>query len=145
MPVNQTEYSGEASNKFEEAARQLVGARESGKLLSQLSIDSRPRTIDEAHRIQAATVTILHDEIAGWKVANSPTGEFMYGIVLASRVFESPAKIRQTVCPMMTVEVEIAFRFIRDLPQQPIPYSHQEVFDAIQPFAAIEVVDSRYA
>lgn len=145
MPFNQTEYSGEASKKFEEAARQLVRARESGELLSQLSADSRPQTIEEAHRIQAATVALLRDEVAGWKVANSPTGEFMYGIVLASRVFDSPAKIRQAMCPMMTVEVEVAFRFTRDLLQRPVPYSHQEVLEAVQPFAAIEVVDSRYA
>ncbi len=145
MSFEQSEHTSEKYNKFERAARQLTHARESGELISQLSIDAQPHTVDEAHQIQAATVSLLRDTVAGWKVANSPTGEFMYGVVLTSRVFDSPAQLRQTTCPMMTVEVEVAFRFTRGLPQRLAPYSYQEVLEVVHPFAAIEVVDSRYA
>lgn len=145
MHTDQSEQRSETSTRFDKAARLLIHARQSGELIPQLPDDARPRTIDEAHQIQAMTVSLLRDTIAGWKVANSPTGEFMYGAVLASRVYQSPARIRQVVCPMMTVELEVAFRFKRDLPARSAPYTHQEVLAAVQPFAAIEVVDSRYA
>jgi 2-keto-4-pentenoate hydratase len=145
MSFNQAELNDQSHGKFEEAARQLIGARQSGKLISQLSANAQPHSIEEAHQIQTTTVSLLRDAVAGWKVANSPTGELMCGVVLASRVFHSPARIRQITCPMMTVEVEVAFRFTCDLPQRAAPYSHQEVLKAVQPFTALEVVDSRYA
>ncbi|MFL9861861.1 hypothetical protein P0D72_09210 [Paraburkholderia sediminicola] len=145
MSFDQPKHSSEKNNKVEKAARQLTRARESGERISQLCVDAQPHTVDEAHQIQAATVSLLRDTVSGWKVAISPTGEFMYGAVLASRVFDSPARLRQTMCPMMTVEVEVAFRFTRELPQRLAPYSYQEVLEAVQPFAAIEVIDSRYA
>ncbi|MGF6837756.1 2-keto-4-pentenoate hydratase [Paraburkholderia youngii] len=145
MHLDRSEYSSEAHNRFERAARQLIHARKSSELLSRLSEDVQPRTIDEAHQIQAATASLLQETVAGWKVANAPTGEFMYGAVLASLVFHAPARISQRLRPMMVVEVEVAFRFTRDLPQRSELYRHEEVLEAVQPFAAIEVVDSRYA
>jgi hypothetical protein len=43
---------------FEEAAKRLIRARESGELISQLSINVQPYTVDETHQIQAATVVL---------------------------------------------------------------------------------------
>lgn len=129
---------------IEKAARQLIAAREEGRHLKELSTDAQPATMDQAHAIQDAMVELLGDRVAGWKVATSPAGEFARGVVLASRVFESPATIAQELCPMKIVEVEIAFRFERDLPARNQNYEYEEIAEAVMPFAAIEVVDSRF-
>ena len=123
---------------------QLIAAREEGHHLKELSTDAQPTTMDEAHAIQDAIVELLGDRVAGWKVATSPAGEFARGVVLASRVFESPATIAQELCPMKIVEVEIAFRFEGDLPPRDQDYEYEEVAEAVVPFVAIEVVDSRF-
>jgi 2-keto-4-pentenoate hydratase len=129
---------------IEKAARQLIAAREGEKLLEELSGDAQPSTIEAAHAIQDAMVNLLGDQVAGWKVAKTPAGEFARGVILASRVFNGPAKLPAALCPMKVVEVEIAFRFGHDLPAQSRDYDYEAVANAVVPFAAIEVVDSRF-
>lgn len=128
-----------------EAARQFVHARKSGELIAELDAALQPSTVVQAHAIQDATVAQLGDSVAGWKVTTSPDGEFVRGVLLASRVFDSPARISVELVPMRAVEVEIAFRFVRDLPARARPYSYAEIADAVMPFAALEVVDSRFS
>lgn len=130
---------------IEQAAQQLVDARVSGVVLAELDARWAPCKAAEAHAIQDATVDLLRDRVAGWKVATSPAGELVRGVVLASRVFDSHARISAALVPMRAVEVEIAFRFKRDLPPRDEPYEYDEVADAVTPFAAIEIVDSRFA
>ncbi len=70
-------------------------------------------------------------------------GEFVRGVVLASRVRQSRAHTRGAR-PMLVVEVEIAFRFDPRLAGASAPYAAAEIAGAVTPFAAIEVVDSRF-
>src|SRR3954454_3729551 len=94
---------------IEKAARQLIAVRTGEKLLEDLSGDAQPSTIEAAHAIQDAMVSILGDRVGGWKVAKPPAGEFARGVILASRVFDGPAQLPAALCPMRVVEVEIAF------------------------------------
>lgn len=130
---------------IEKAARQLIEGREGEKRLEKLSGDAQPSTMEEAHAIQDAIVHILGDQVAGWKVAESPAGGLARGVILASRVFNGPARLPAALCPMKVVEVEIAFRFEHELPTRNRDYDYAEVAQAVVPFAAIEVVDSRFA
>jgi 2-keto-4-pentenoate hydratase len=125
-------------------ARQLVDARRSGALIAELDDTWRPSTVADAHAVQDATVALLGERVAGWKVATSSDGEFVRGVLFASRVFGSPARIPAELVPMRAVEVEVAFRFERDLPVREDAYSYEEIAAAVMPFAAIEVVDSRF-
>ncbi|TCK35206.1 2-keto-4-pentenoate hydratase [Paraburkholderia sp. BL8N3] len=129
---------------IQRAARRLIGARTGGDLIEELDADLRPVTVAEAHAIQDATVALLGESVSGWKVTTSPEGEFVRGVVLASRVFDSPACVPAALVPMLAVEVEIAFRFDHDLPARARPYDAAEIAGAVTPFAAIEVVDSRF-
>ena len=69
-------------------------------------------------------------------------GRAVYGAIMASRVFDSGARIEAAKMPLLGVEAEIAFRFARDLPAG--KYSYADVADAVAAFAAIEIVDSRF-
>ena len=128
---------------IEAAARALVTARRSRRLLAALPTDTRPQSVAEAHAIQDATVAALGEGVAGWKVS-VVDGEVMRGVLLGSRVLQSPAHLRATDVPMLGIEVEIAFRFERDLPCRDQPYTKDEIAASVTALAAIEVVDSRF-
>ena len=100
-----------------------------------------PQTLDDAFAIQDATVAALGETVAGWKVS-IVDGRAVRGTILASRVFESGARIEAATMPLLGIEAEIAFRFERDLP--PGKYGYAQVADAVAAFAAIEIVNSRF-
>jgi 2-keto-4-pentenoate hydratase len=129
---------------FKEAARQLAAARASGRLLRELDDAFRPATLEDAHAIQDATVAELGDSVAGWKVAAPMQDKLVRGVLLKSRVLESPTWVPAALVPLMGVEAEIAFRFKRDMPAQDTDYSYAEVAANVAAAAGIEIVDSRF-
>jgi 2-keto-4-pentenoate hydratase len=126
------------------AAQALATARRSRKLLAGLPADARPQSVADAHAIQDATVAALGEGIAGWKVS-LVNGEVMRGVLVGSRVRQSPAHFAAADVPMLGIEAEIAFRFERDLPPREQAYTNDEIAGAVTALAAIEVVDSRFA
>jgi len=128
---------------IEAAARALATARRSRQLLAALPAEARPQSVADAHAIQDATVAALGERIAGWKVSVAD-GEVMRGVLVGSRVLQSPAHLSASDVPMLGIEVEIAFRLERDLPRREQPYTQDEIGGAVTALAAIEVVDSRF-
>ena len=98
-----------------QAAELLVAARRTGKLLDALPDACKPRTLEDAVAIQDATLAALGETVAGWKAA-IVGGRVVRGAIMASRVFESGARVTPATMPMLGIEAEIAFRFERDLP-----------------------------
>ncbi len=124
-----------------QAAELLVAARRTGKLLDALPDACKPRTLEDAVAIQDATLAALGETVAGWKAA-LVGGRVVRGAIMASRVFESGARVAAATMPLLGIEAEIAFRFERDLP--PGGHSYEDVAAAVSAFAAIEIVDSRF-
>src|SRR5436190_14048307 len=129
---------------IDEAARLLVGARESGVLLDALPAAGRPQNLAEAHAIQDATVAALGDAVAGWKVGAPIDGRIVRGAILRSRIIPSGGSIAAASVPLLGVEAEIAFRFDQALEPRARPYDYAEVAAAVTAFPAIEIVDSRF-
>ena len=126
------------------AARVLSESRRSRVLLDALPDAFRPMTLDDAHAIQELTATQLDEPIAGWKVSATPEGRVARGALLRSRLFPSGARVSAAAMPLLGVEAEVAFRFVRDLPPRARPYEYDEVAAAVVALPAIEVVDSRF-
>jgi len=129
---------------IEETARILVEARRSGVPAEALPESAWPADIAQAHAVQDATAAALRESIAGWKVAVSRNGEVRRGVILGSLLLNSPAKLPASMVPLLGVEVEIAFRFDRDMPPRSTEYTEAEVTDAVTALAGIEVVASRF-
>jgi 2-keto-4-pentenoate hydratase len=127
------------------AASALADARRSGHLVAALPASARPQTVADAHAIQDASVTALGETVSGWKVNVADDGEAMRGVILGSRMLASPAHLRTADVPMLGIEVEIAFRFERDMPPRERPYEANEIAEAVTALVGIEVVDSRFA
>lgn len=130
--------------QIDAAAALFVQARRTGELLDALPEACRPRSVDDAHAIQDATVAKLSESVAGWKVGAPIDGQIVRGALLRSRVFDSGARFPAKLAPMLGIEAEIAFRFDRDLPPRANDYTYDEVKAAVMAFAAIEIVDSRF-
>jgi len=127
-----------------QAATLLIAARRTREPLERLPEDCRPTILADALRIQAATVEQLGESIAGWKVGADVDGQVSYGVLLSSRIVQSGDRVDSRDMPLLGMEAEIAFRFLRDAPPRAAPYTYAEVAARVMAFAAIEVVATRY-
>jgi 2-keto-4-pentenoate hydratase len=131
-------------DSIDKAASLLVHARRSREPLPRLPDDCRPATLDEALAIQAASVERMGERVAGWKVGAFIDGELCYGVLLASRIVPSGGRVDARDMPLLGMEAEIGFRFVRDLSPRAAAYSYDEVADSVIAFPAIEIVATRY-
>jgi 2-keto-4-pentenoate hydratase len=129
---------------IDQAAALLIEARRTGVLLDGLPASCRPQNLDQAHAIQDATVAVLGDAVAGWKVGTPIDGKIVRGALLGSRIIPSGGSIAAARVPLLGVEAEVAFRFDRALEPREHPYEYAEVAAAVTAFPAIEIVDSRF-
>jgi 2-keto-4-pentenoate hydratase len=126
------------------AAALLVAARRTRQPLLRLPEGWRPMTLEEALRIQAATVAQLGERVAGWKVGGVIDGGQSYGVLLASRIVRSGDRVDARDMPLLGMEAEIGFRFLRDAPPRADAYSYAEVAERVVAFPALEIVATRY-
>ena len=75
--------------------------------LERLPEDCRPAALEEALRIQAATVAQLGESIAGWKVGGVIDGVQSYGVLLGSRIVRSGSQFEARDAPLLGMEAEI--------------------------------------
>lgn len=116
-----------------------------------------PRTVAEAYASQEALAELWTPRlgpVAGLKIATTtkvmqelmgidhPCG----GMIYASRIHASPAKIAKALLMNLVVECELAVRIARDLPAKGTPYTRSEVAAATKSvMAAFELIEDRHA
>ncbi|MBV9784267.1 MAG: hypothetical protein JO264_10645 [Acidisphaera sp.] len=128
-----------------EAASLLVAARQQQSRIGPLPTQCRPQIVADAHAIQDAITARLGAEVGAFK-ANAPAGgEPVRAPIYAPAIRRSPARISQAEMGQGGVEGEVAFRFRRDLPSRPTPYTREEIAACVDACAAIEIVSSRFA
>lgn len=132
------------------AALRLASALRTGTSIKALPEEERPATLEEGYAVQAGFVEQLGEGTAGWKLAGaSPRGlrgalpsPPATGVLIPSRIFASGALVRLPAGRGATLEVEVSFRFSREVSPA------DEAFDAASMLAeaslAVEVVCSRY-
>jgi 2-keto-4-pentenoate hydratase len=136
-------------DQIEKAARIIAAARQGDPAPdclppAHLPPDCAPGDAVEAQAIQDRLTTLLGEKVVGWKVGPLRDGIVMRGAIYASRTFVGPATLPAGLVRLFGIEVEIAFRIERDLPQSQNGYTREEVARVVTPLAAIEVVDSRF-
>jgi 2-keto-4-pentenoate hydratase len=127
------------------AAELFAEARRSGAKRAPLSAALQPASIDDGHAIQDATVALLGETIGGWKTGLDKTGAMSRAPIFERFIYQTPAKMTGSAALLRGIEAEIAFRFVKDLPARDSDYSRSELEPALEAFAAIELLDSRYA
>lgn len=132
-------------DQIQQAAQLLAEARRSHTAREPLPDALQPRTFADGHAIQDATTRLLNETIGGWKVGFDKSGEITRAPIYKDVIFSSGVSIAQGRIPLRGIEAEIAFRFLRDMPARATDYTRAEVEDAVECFAAIELLNSRYA
>ena len=123
----------------------LLGARRSGRRLTALPDEARPRTVDAAYAIQDAVASKL-GAIGGWKVgAKSASAEPTCAPLPATLILRSPQRFAAGRFAHNGVEAELAFRLATDLPPRRQPYRPADLAASVATVhPAIEIVDSRF-
>jgi len=130
---------------IELAAQLLSAARRERRPLTALPEGAQPRAFAEAAIVQDRIVELTGETIAGYKLAGVDPETIMWGAVLASRVFTSPARIETDLMPMLAMEVEIAFRLDRDVAADDLDWSAARFDKVVTALPLIEIVDTRFA
>jgi 2-keto-4-pentenoate hydratase len=139
------------------AAEWLLAEHQSGHRFTTLGPQAAPATISDAYDIQDKYVALLRredTETAGYKVGlTSATMQAfcridhpIAGVVLASRVHRSGAKVRRSDFGRLGLEFEIAVRIKSDIPATEKALTAETIEPHIEGIcAAIELVDDRDA
>ncbi len=141
----------------EAAAKRLFDAHNRRERFAPLPPELAPRTITEAHVIQDAFVALRAQKlggIGGYKLAlTSPqmrefvgVTEPQAGVMLASTLLRSPARVRAADYVRLIVEFEIAVQIADDLPAADKPFSRDRIAQAVGVIMpALELADDRDA
>jgi 2-keto-4-pentenoate hydratase len=140
-------------HQAERAARILHEHWRAGTKLENLETSLRPRDRAEGYAIQQRLEDHSTGKLFGWKIAaTSEAGQKhinvdgpMAGRILPETVIADGGTASMAGNEMRVAEPEFAFRMARDLPPRSLPYTVQEVLDAVGTLhPAIEIPDSRF-
>lgn len=118
------------------AAELLLEARRTATPFADLPAALAPVSLEEACFVQDAMYRALEPEAAqgprGWKVgASAPEATPLFGPMISAWIRDSPAHLDEPRHRLRGLEAEIAFLIGKDLPPRTVPYSREEVVDAI--------------
>ena len=129
----------------EQAATTLAAGRSSGTLMSDLPEAIRPQSRAEAEAIQ--DVLAATQGVYGWKIGptKQPTDLPLASVLLGGSPTETPGTVSLSALRGAQVELEVAFRFGRDLPVRSEPYTKADVVAAIaSAHLAFEIIEARW-
>ena len=141
-------------NAITAASRTFHDHWRAGRKISALDDSMRPRDRVEGYAVQAAIEKYSPHALFGWKIAaTSAAGQKhinvagpMAGRILAETVISDGGTASMEGNEMRVAEPEFAFRMRVDLPARAVPYTVQQVLDAVGTLhPAIEIPDSRFA
>lgn len=133
-------------NGIDDLAERLAGARQSRKFLT-FGDELRCPTAVAAYRVQAQTVRILSEKVAGWKVGIGPDGNAMAAPILTGDlVGDGEAFKLSGDLASVKVEAELALRLGCDLPARVgEAYTRDDILGAVaEVFCGIELVHTRF-
>lgn len=133
------------TTRIAQAAALLFGVRQGGAKLPGLGA-AAPAAEAEALAIQREVLQRRGGRIGGWKCATPPGKPVSQALLDARGILPAPARWGMPAAGQIGIETEIAFRLGRDLPPRGMPWTREEVTEAVEAcFPAIELVESRYA
>ena len=135
--------SGEAASALR-AARVLVAARRERRLIERLPLDCRPAHLAAGYAVQAQVAGLL-GAIGGWKIgAADPGGTPLHAPIFVADIHQSGVILAIKEFSGATIEAEIAFRLLQDLPVGPAAHDPTSVARVVERVPALEIYSSRY-
>jgi 2-keto-4-pentenoate hydratase len=143
--------------KTQAAARRLAEAHEGRERFGPLPAELAPASAEEAYAIQDCFVALRAEKrgaIGGYKIALSSAEMQRFvgvdrpqaGVMLASTLHRTPARVRAADYVHLIVEFEIAVQMAADLPAADAPYTREGIVPFVRAvMPAIELADDRHA
>jgi 2-keto-4-pentenoate hydratase len=137
----------------QQAAQFLWDCRVAKRPVAALPPELTPRSLADAYSIQEKLVTLLSENVAGWKVglttpqaqAANHTDRPISGRLLEDRVYRSPTVLAGDGFFLRVVEAELAFVFHKSFNSEDGPFTRDQIIsgiDCVRP--AIEICESRF-
>ena len=139
------------------AAKRLLEAHERREHFAPLPAELAPRNAEEAYAIQDSYVAGRAERlgaIAGYKIALSSAEMQRFvgvdqpqaGVMLASTLHRTPARVRAADYVRLIVEFEIAVEMAADLPAADAPFTRERIAPCVRAvMPALELADDRNA
>ena len=134
------------SNKYAQAASQLLSLRVAGTKAPRLDESLRSITTEDALLVQSEMIKQNSDSIGGWKGLVPLAADK----IIVAPIFTKTIK-RGPICELLPdngmarVEPEIAFILSKDLPAQQEDYTEAQIDDAIEGcYMALELMQDRF-
>ena len=126
-------------------ADMLMKVRQTMTPIKVLPDHLRPRTVDEAYRVQDALINALGGR-GGYKAnkATPPIEGMVFAQFPKRGILKSGASIKLPAKAQIAAEGEIAYRMLKDLAPRNTPYSDEEILDAVEALPGIEVLWVRF-
>ncbi len=136
------------TNAVESTAELILHIRQLGSHFAVTDLAAPLASSIEAYAVQDRVAQVLWREHGGrpvaWKAGADSRDSVPTTAPMAPPLHVSPATLSAGQLGLMVVEMELAYRFGSDLPPRELPYSSEEVADAVESIhAAIEIVDTR--
>jgi len=129
-----------------DTAALLAGAH-SARVQVRTRADLAPQSAGDAYAVQDLVYAAVRggQRVTAWKVGG-PDDKVEPTASPVLRVLKTPARVAAGDFHMIGVEAEVAYKLARDLPPRDVPYSGEEIADAVsQAVVAIEICDTRLA
>ena len=134
---------------IDELVQRLVAARRGSAPVTAERVSSAVTSSDVAYRVQARVDACLWPDAPAtvWKAGADSRDSLPTAAPIApSLVHASGASLSAAAHPVCIVEAEIAYRFGVDLPPRDVPYTTEDVAEAVATMhVAIEIVTPRIA
>ena len=141
--------AAEPAWSIDELVQRLVIARRGGARVAAERVASAVSSPDVAYRVQARVDALLWPDAGAtvWKAGADSRDSLPTAAPIApALVHASGATLSAADHPVCIVEAEIAYRFGVDLPPRDVPYTTEEVAEAVAMMhVAIEIVTPRIA
>lgn len=123
------------------AGRILARAWRTASAIESLPEDLFPHDITQAIAIQDEMARQIGEEVVGWKVAGRPGP--LVGRIFGSTSFLNPATLSLARFPAPSIECELAFRLLEDLPPRQGEYGREEVLGVACLVLTLEIIGRR--
>ncbi|WP_117232720.1 hydratase [Vibrio maerlii] len=135
------------TNKFNQAATELLNRRVAGTKASRLEETQRPTNLEDALGIQSSMIDIHSDKVGGWKcLLPLADDKFVVAPIFDATVQSGEECALFADNGVVRIEPEIAFVLGEDLPANPSGYSEEQINQAIGScHMALELMQSRFA
>jgi 2-keto-4-pentenoate hydratase len=123
-------------------AAKLIDARRTGRRLAIPTGPDAPASLTEAYKVQAAVTAGLGETSGGYKVGLAPDGSGVFAPIHRSQIVRGGASYTARPFDRVGIELELGFRFARQVPGSASPWAVLECIDAV--LVAIELCETRY-